>query len=109
MPATPRPVHLSAIWRGPPAAALGAARAAVEAAGGAVVDARALSDLHLTLIIELEGEDLPALGAALAAAGLGLASGAAPAAGAGPVALRLAVCTAAGGGDRRADVPAVPG
>jgi hypothetical protein len=109
VPSTSPPLHHAAIWRGPPAAALGAARAAVEAAGGAVVDARALSDLHLTLIIELEGEDLPALGAALAAAGLGPAEGAPWSAPAGPVELRLAVCTAAGGGDRRAEVPAVPG
>ena len=48
-------------------------------------------------------------GAALAAAGLGPAEGAPWSAPAGPVELRLAVCTAAGGGDRRAEVPAVPG
>ncbi len=109
MPPPPPVHHRAAIWRGPPAAALATARAAVEAAGGAVVDARALSDLHLTLIVELDAEDLDPLAAALAAAGLVLLPATAPGPRLGPIELRLGICTAAGGGDHRVEVPAVPG
>lgn len=112
-PAPPRPLEL--LWRGPPRDALDAARGAVEAAGGAVVDAHAFSDLHLHLAVELDPAAATALLAALAAAGLEVEARAAEAllAAATPpsaelrLALGLRLCQ--GTGELRRDVPSVPG
>jgi hypothetical protein len=103
-------------WSGPPSAALAAARSAVEAAGGAVVDARLFSDLHLHLAVELDAAGAAGLIAALEAASLRVDDEAGAAlcrAAAGPAGselhLALGIRMSQGQGDVQQTIPAVPG
>ncbi len=110
------PLHLGLFFSGPPSAALGAARGAVEVVGGAVVEARQFSDLHLHLAVELEAAAAPTLLQALGAAGLRVEAGADTALNAAATTspgaelrLALGITLAQGKGDVLQTIPAVPG
>ncbi len=107
-------LHQRLVWHHQPEGALSAATTAVHSAGGAVVDAHTLSDLHLILRVEIDLGDIPALYVALRAYEFHFpaqpTNETSPAHEVGQEwVVHLAIVLARGTGEKSVPIPAVPG